>query len=246
MARLGIIAGSGAAYFPQFAGAEVCQAENQWGAVIDGIARWQEAGHEILFLSRHGLAGNIPPHRVNYRANLRALADLGADCVLALNAVGGITPQMEPGRLVLPHQLIDYTWGREHSYHGGDPEVPLEFIDFTNPYSDILRSNAIKAAALAGLLLLDRGVYGVTQGPRLETAAEIDRLERDGCDIVGMTGMPEAGLARELGLPYASCSLVVNWAAGRSAAAIHTEMSAFLRTGMLQAAALSKALLQLL
>jgi len=154
---------------------------------------------------------------------------------------------MAPGKLVLPDQLIDYTWGREHTYYAGETEeAPLEFADFTEPYSAFLRHKMIDASVQAGLDMLPDGTYGATQGPRLETAAEIDRLERDGCDIVGMTGMPEAALARELGLHYVSCSFVVNWAAGRSTADIHAEMGSFLRSGMLQSAALLKALLTVL
>ena len=247
MARLAIIAGSGAAFFPRIETAEIYPAANSWGVVAGGIARWIESEHEILFLLRHGPAANIPPHRVNYRANIQALKDLGADGVVALNAVGGITPSMAPGRLVLPDQLIDYTWAREHTYHSGEaPESQLEFIDFTEPYSSYLRQKVIQASLHAGLGILPDGTYAATQGPRLETAAEIDRLERDGCDIVGMTGMPEAALARELGLHYVSCSFVVNWAAGRSSADIHAEIGSFLRGGMQQSAALIKALLAVL
>lgn len=247
MARLAIIAGSGAAFFPQLETAAVHPAVNSWGVVAGGIARWIELDHEVLFLLRHGPTANIPPHRVNYRANMQALKDLGADGVIALNAVGGITSAMAPGKLVLPDQLIDYTWGREHTYYGGEaPESPLEFCDFTEPYSLYLRQKMIDASVHAGLGILPDGTYGATQGPRLETAAEIDRLERDGCDIVGMTGMPEAALARELGLDYVSCSFIVNWAAGRSTGDIHAEMGSFLRSGMLQSAALIKALLTVL
>jgi len=247
MARLGVIAGSGAAFFPQLESANVCQSANSWGVVAGGVARWTESGHEVLFLSRHGPDANIPPHRVNYRANIQALRDLGADGVVALNAVGGITPAMVPGKLVLPNQLVDYTWGREHTYYSGEAAgSQLEFVDFTEPYSQYLRQKVIDASASAGLEIVAGGTYGATQGPRLETAAEIDRLQRDGCDIVGMTGMPEAALARELGLHYVSCSFVVNWAAGRSTADIHAEMGSFLRSGMLQSAALIRALLKVL
>ena len=247
MAKLGIIAGSGAAFFPQIETAERHPAANSWGTVAGGIARWTELDHEVLLISRHGSTANIPPHRVNYRANIQALSDFGADGIVALNAVGGITAAMAPGQLVLPDQLIDYTWGREHTYYAGEQaESPLEFADFTEPYSALLRQKVIDASAHAAVSLLRHGTYGATQGPRLETAAEIDRLERDGCDIVGMTGMPEAALARELGLHYVSCSFVVNWAAGRSAADIHAEMGSFLRSGMLQSAALIKALLTVL
>jgi purine nucleoside phosphorylase len=152
---------------------------------------------------------------------------------------------MTPGTLVFPDQLIDYSWGREHTFHSGDaPGIALEFIDFTTPYSEVLRNNLIRAARDAGVPAQVKGTYGVTQGPRLETAAEIDRLERDGCDIVGMTGMPETALARELGMHYASCSFVVNWAAGRSVEAIHDAMGSHLQSGMLQSAAVLRTLLK--
>ena len=247
MAKLGVIAGSGAAYFPQVGSANIYPAANSWGAVVGGVARWTELNHEVLFVSRHGPDANIPPHRVNYRANIQALKDLGADGIVALNAVGGITPAMAPGRLILPDQLIDYTWGREHTYYGGGAaDCQLKFIDFTEPYSPCLRQKVIAASASAGIGIVAGGTYGATQGPRLETAAEINRLQRDGCDIVGMTGMPEAALARELDLHYVSCSFVVNWAAGKSTADIHAEMGYFLRSGMLQSAALIRALLTIL
>lgn len=167
----------------------------------------------VFFLQRHGSPRAIPPHQVNYRANLWALKSLGVEEVVAINAVGGISPGMGPGRLVIPDQLIDYTWGREHSVdEGGD--VPLMHIDFTEPYDRELRLALVDVAASARIPHEPSGVYGVTQGPRLETAAEVRRLARDGCDVVGMTAMPEAAIARELGLAYASICMVVNAAPG--------------------------------
>ncbi|MDX1605047.1 MAG: S-methyl-5'-thioinosine phosphorylase [Candidatus Competibacterales bacterium] len=176
-------------------------------------------GHPLIFLARHGDHHQWPPHRINYRANLWALQQAGVDRIVAVTAVGGITPAMVPGRIVIPDQLIDYTYDRRHSFHDGPPE-PVEHIDFTWPYSPALRRALINAARSLGLEIEEHGVYGATQGPRLETAAEIRRLERDGCDIVGMTGMPEAALARELGIDYAGCALVVNRAAGKTEAVI--------------------------
>lgn len=170
--------------------------------------------HEVLFLARHGQPHRIAPHLVNYRANLWLLRELGATAVVATNAVGGIAGAMAPGDLVIPHQIIDYTWGRQHTYMDVQE---LVHVDFSAPYDPALRER-LRAAALeldSGCSVFNGGVYGATQGPRLESAAEIDRLSRDGCDVVGMTGMPEAGLARELGLAYASVCLVVNRAAGR-------------------------------
>ena len=167
----------------------------------------------LVFLARHGYGHTIPPHQVNYRANLWALKEKGVTTVVSVASVGGITSAMAPGRLVVPDQLLDYTWGREHTFYQG--EQPVTHIDFTQPYSGALRLRILKAAASAGVAVMDGGVYATTQGPRLETAAEINRLERDGADTVGMTGMPEASLARELGLDYAAIAVVVNHAAGR-------------------------------
>jgi 5'-deoxy-5'-methylthioadenosine phosphorylase len=173
----------------------------------------QIAGHDAVFLARHGHGHTIPPHRVNYRANLAALQQRGASAVVAVASVGGIG-QCRPGDLVLPRSLIDYTSGRASTYFdGGDRNVV--HVDFTHPYAPELRACCLDAARAAGVALQDGGVYGAVNGPRLETAAEIDRMERDGATLVGMTGMPEAVLARELGLPYAAICVVVNHAAGR-------------------------------
>jgi 5'-methylthioinosine phosphorylase len=172
-------------------------------------------GREIVFLARHGEPHNIPPHKINYRANLWALHACGVREVIAVNAVGGISKDAETGVIVIPDQVIDYTYGREHSYFDGEDER-LEHIDFTVPYSDSLRARLLLAAQNIPCKVVDGGVYGATQGPRLETAAEIKRMARDDCDIVGMTAMPEAALARELGLAYASVCLVVNPGAGLS------------------------------
>jgi len=189
--------------------------ETPWGAPSAPLTLGRLDGLDIVWLNRHGDHHRIPPHRVNYRANIAALAAEGVDGVIALNAVGGITPAMTPGSLVLPHQLIDYSWGRAQSFCDGDDQ-PVAHVDFTHPYDRDLRQGLLVAARGAGLALVDGAVHGVVQGPRLETAAEIVRLERDGCDIVGMTGMPEAGLARERGIPYAALAGVVNPAAGKS------------------------------
>ncbi|HEX5055088.1 MAG TPA: S-methyl-5'-thioinosine phosphorylase [Gammaproteobacteria bacterium] len=185
-----------------------------------GIAEFH--GVELVFLSRHGVEHSIPPHLINYRANLWGLHQLEVEAVVAFATVGGITPRLAPGILALPDQLIDYTHGRLDTFY--DRNFSIErHIDFTQPYDEGLREKLSAAAASAGLQVISRGTYGVTQGPRLETAAEIRRMARDGCDMVGMTGMPEAALARELALPYACCAVVVNWAAGLSPAEISIE-----------------------
>ena len=169
---------------------------------------------EVIFLARHGYGHTIPPHEVNYRANLWALREAGADTIVSVASVGGIRNDIWPGTLVLPHQVIDYTWGRASTYFEG-PGQPVNHIDFTEPYSRTLREALLGAATAVGERIMDGGVYAATQGPRLETAAEINRFERDGADIVGMTGMPEASLAREIGLAYAAIAVVANYAAGR-------------------------------
>ncbi|MCP5161869.1 MAG: S-methyl-5'-thioinosine phosphorylase [Hahellaceae bacterium] len=169
----------------------------------------------VVFLARHGNPHRIPPHKVNYRANLHALKQIGIKQVVAVNAVGGIHPAMGPAQVVIPDQLIDYTWGRASTFFEDDLEH-VTHIDLTWPYTDSLRQRLIECAKSTQAPFSDFGVYACTQGPRLETAAEVARLERDGCHIVGMTGMPEAALAAELELDYACIGLVVNWAAGKT------------------------------
>ena len=187
------------------------------------------------FLARHGVDGSIPPHRVNYRANLWSIRQFQPDMIVALNAVGGINNDASPSRLYFPDQLIDYTWGREHTFSDGKL-APLQHVDFTEPFDRTVHQHLVDCAAQLDLDFTAAGTYAVTQGPRLETAAEIDRLQRDGCDIVGMTAMPEAALARELGLAYAVCAVVVNWAAGRgrSGEGIHAEIQRSIDAGMAQ------------
>ena len=170
---------------------------------------------DVVFLARHGYGHTIAPHQVNYRANLWALRDSGARSVVSVASVGGIRKDLGPGVLVLPHQVIDYTWGRPSTFFEGSG-APVNHIDFTEPYSNELRARLLKAAAASKEKIVDKGVYAATQGPRLETAAEITRLERDGADVVGMTGMPEAALAREISLEYAAINVVANYAAGRA------------------------------
>jgi 5'-methylthioinosine phosphorylase len=170
--------------------------------------------HEVVFLARHGYGHTIPPHEVNYRANLWALNDLGVKRVVSVASVGGIRADLVPGTIVAPDQIIDYTYGRAFTYFDGR-ERPVTHVDFTHPYERVLRRQILESARRAGVACLDGGVYAVTQGPRLDTAAEINRLERDGADMVGMTGMPEASLAKELELSYATIAVVVNHAAGR-------------------------------
>ncbi|MCW5598682.1 MAG: S-methyl-5'-thioinosine phosphorylase [Nitrosomonas sp.] len=170
--------------------------------------------HEVVFLARHGHGHTIPPHAVNYRANLWALHLFKPKRVIAVVSVGGIRSDLTPGKIVVPNQIIDYTYGRKFTYFD-NTDRPITYTDFTHPFCSNARDYLLKAAKLANELVIDGGVYAVTQGPRLETAAEVNRLEQDGADMIGMTGMPEAVLARELGLSYAAIAAVANHAAGR-------------------------------
>ena len=170
--------------------------------------------HEVIFIARHGYGHTIPPHLVNYRANMWALQEQGAKRVVSVVSAGGVRADLLPGTIVVPDQILDYTQGRAYTYFDGR-DKPVTHIDFTHPYCPVMRSGILEAARLAKETFVAGGVYAATQGPRLETAAEINRYERDGADMVGMTGMPEASLARELGLSYAAIAVVVNHAAGR-------------------------------
>jgi 5'-methylthioadenosine phosphorylase len=168
---------------------------------------------EVIFLARHGYGHTIPPHEVNYRANIWALHSVGVTRILAVNSVGGVSAAMGPGVIAVPDQLVDYTWGRKHTMFEGD--APVTHIDFTFPFCATARQLYLDAAAAVGIAVAGQGVLGVTQGPRLETLAEVNRMERDGCTLVGMTSLPEASLAREMGLSYATLALSMNHAAGR-------------------------------
>lgn len=197
--------------------------ETPYGAPSGPVERFSvESARELLFLARHGPAHDIAPHRVNYRANIQALADAGAAAVIAVNAVGSLDPNLPPGSLALPDQLIDYTWGRAMSFRDGTDET-LDHVEFADPFDHEWRARLLRAGEVTGVGLRDGGCIGVTQGPRLETAAEIRRLARDGCDLVGMTTMPEAALARERGLPYVTVAVVANHAAGIGSAPIRME-----------------------
>ena len=177
-------------------------------------------GRSVAFLSRHGPDHDIAPHRINYRANIRALRDAGIERIFAVAAVGAIAPGLDSSDIVVPHQIVDYTMSRTGTFFD---EGRVVHVDMTHPYTPALRDRLLRGAAAAGIAVHDGGVYGVTEGPRFETVAEIDRMERDGCTLVGMTAMPEAALARELGMEYAACAVVSNPAAGRGPAEIALE-----------------------
>jgi 5'-methylthioinosine phosphorylase len=209
---LAIIGGTGVYKLATLDDVETRHVDTPYGAPSGPVRVGTVLGKRVAFLARHGEGHSLPPHKINYRANLAALKALGATRVLALNTVGGITERFGPRVLACPDQVIDYTWGRISTLceEGGE----VLHVDFGDPYTPMLRHKILAAARVTGVKVVEGGCYGATQGPRLETKAEIARLRRDGCDLVGMTGMPEAGLARELGLDYACLAIVANWAAG--------------------------------
>lgn len=229
-----IIGGTGLTQLAGFTLHEAVFMDTPYGPTSADILRGKYAGREVLFLARHGHPHRIAPHQVNYRANMWALKKAGAQAVIAVNAVGGIHADMTSGHFCVPHQLIDYTYGREQTYFEGDIDH-VTHVDFSYPYNEPLRQRLIGALVAEGFRFSSHGVYGCTQGPRLETVAEIARMERDGCDIVGMTGMPEAVLAREQSLPYVCLALVVNPAAGKSSGVITmAEIEAALNEGIVK------------
>lgn len=212
---LAIIGGSGLTQLSNLENVRREVARTPFGEPSGALTFGHMCDREVVFLARHGYGHTIPPHRVNYRANIMALKRAGAKEIVSVASVGSIRCDLSPGTLVVPHQIIDYTWGREATFfEGGDTAV--RHVDFTHPYDGALRARLLAAAQAADDHAVDGAVYAATQGPRLETAAEVDRLERDGADLIGMTGMPEAALARELELPYAALNVVVNFAAGRA------------------------------
>jgi 5'-deoxy-5'-methylthioadenosine phosphorylase len=212
---LAVIGGSG---LSQLANLDVSHREvlrTPYGEPSGAVTFGQICGRPVAFLARHGYGHTIPPHEVNYRANIWALSKRGVTGIISVASVGSIRADLKPGDLVIPDQIIDYTWGRKSTYHEG-PDCKVTHIDFTEPYDRPLRERLINAAGAVGIPVSMSAVYAATQGPRLESAAEINRYERDGADLVGMTGMPEAALARELEVPYAAISVVSNYAAGRA------------------------------
>jgi 5'-methylthioadenosine phosphorylase len=212
---LGIIGGSG---LTQLANLDVSHREvvrTPYGEPSGPLSFGRIGSQDVVFIARHGYGHTIPPHLVNYRANMHALDSVGVTQVVSVASVGGIRADLGPGALVVPHQIIDYTWGREMTFQSGG-DGPVVHVDFTEPYAAEVRKMLLDVARRIGEPVTDGAVYATTQGPRLETAAEINRMQGAGADIVGMTGMPEAGLARELDLPYAALCVVANWAAGRA------------------------------
>ncbi len=223
MNKIAIIGGTGLASLEGVEITETKEVDTPYGSPSSALSFGHFGGQEIIFLPRHGNPHVIPPHKVNYRANIHALKENGVKKIISVNAVGGITPEMHPGRIVVPEQIIDYTYDRNQTFYE-DNLNEVTHIDFTNPYSTVLRKKLTETSVISSLNVFIGGVYAATQGPRLETAAEIRKIEKDGCDIVGMTGMPEATLARELGIHYLCLALVVNWAAGKTDEEITMDM----------------------
>ena len=213
---LAIIGGSGFASMPGLEAVRREVVRTPYGEPSGALTFGSIDGRGVVFLARHGYGHTIPPHQINYRANIWALHARGAKNVVAIAAVGGIRDGLEPGAVIIPDQIIDYTHRRAATFFDL-ADRGVQHIDFTLPYSPALRAACLKAAQASGEAVIDGGVYAATQGPRLETAAEVNRLARDGADVVGMTGMPEAALAREIGFAYATIAIVVNHAAGRGA-----------------------------
>ena len=215
MAVLAIIGGTGLTAISELKINEKKRIETPHGNTSGPLVFGELAGKKIVFLFRHGDNHTIPPHKINYLANIWGLHSVGVTHIIATACVGSINKNVSPEKIVIPDQIIDYTYSRKHTFFESETDQ-VTHIDFTYPYCDELRQMLLHAAKDSNMNVHQKGTYGATQGPRLESIAEIDRMERDGCDIVGMTGMPEAVLAKELGICYATLAISANWAAGRS------------------------------
>jgi 5'-methylthioadenosine phosphorylase len=213
-APLALIAGTGFYEIPQIDSPVVSDIETAYGTARITRGAWH--GRDVIFLTRHGASHSVPPHLVNYRANIRALADLGVEEVIAVNVVGGIDPSLKPGSLALVDDFIDYTSGRAGTFFDGVQESGVRHDDMTDPYDRALQDQLRTAAQDVGVPLAEHAVYVCFDGPRFETAAEIKMAASWGATVVGMTGCPEVALAREAGLRYASIALVSNPATGVS------------------------------
>ncbi len=234
MAQNGLVAvigGTGMNQWPGLDVRETRRVSTPFGEPTAPLLLGRIAGVDVIFLARHGEGHKLAPHAINYRANIWALREAGAASVVAIAAVGGIAKGLPPAALAIPDDVIDYTWGRAHTFFDG-VEQPLKHAEFSTPYTPRVCRALVQGAAAAGIEVMNGGVMGVAQGPRLESPAEIRRMQRDGCDMVGMTGMPEAALARELELHYAALAVSVNWAAGVGSGDIHGEIARFIAEGM--------------
>lgn len=228
-----VIGGTGMNQWPGLEIEERRSVDTPWGAPSAPLLFGRAYGVRAVFLARHGEGHKLPPHAINYRANLAALGQAGVTAIIAIAAVGGIADWFAPGEVAIPDDVLDYTWGREHTFSDGREGSALRHVEFTQPYTPRLREVLLNAAASANVPVSGAGVMAVTQGPRLESAAEVRRLQRDGADMIGMTGMPEAALAAELGITYACLAVSVNWAAGvKGLGDIHAEIEQSIDAGM--------------
>lgn len=232
MSMIAVIGGTGMNQWPGLEIKKRLEVPTPYGATSAPLLQGRIYDCDVIFLARHGEGHKIPPHGINYRANIWALREAGISDVIAIAAVGGIADWFEPATLAVPDDLIDYSWGRAHTYADGSAGSQLKHIEFNAPYHPRIRQALIESAAAAEVPTHDGGVVGITQGPRLETPAEIRRLRNDGCDMVGMTGMPEAALAAELELPYGCLAVSVNWGAGIGSGDIHAEIERTVTAGM--------------
>jgi 5'-methylthioinosine phosphorylase len=246
MSRLAIIGGTGLSQLADLKNIKRDSISTPYGKPSADFITGELNGKEVFFLARHGNPHSIAPHNINYCANIWGLKQLGVEGIIAVAAVGGITSEMVPAHIAIPDQIIDYSYGRKHTFFE-DENDPVTHIDFSYPYCQSLRSHLIRAAKQAGIAISPIGTYGCTQGPRLETAAEIKRMEQDGCDLVGMTGMPEASLAKELGINYAAVCVIANWGAGKIEGEITmAEIEQNLHKGMANAALLLKTVIEII
>jgi 5'-methylthioadenosine phosphorylase/5'-methylthioinosine phosphorylase len=245
MTKLAIIGGTGLTQLSDLTIIKRDKLTTPYGAPSADFITGEFNHKEVIFLARHGNPHTIAPHKINYRANIWGLKQLGVEHIVAVAAVGGITSEMVPAHIAIPDQIIDYSHSRLHTFFE-DENYPVTHIDFSYPYNQKLRAALIIAASHANISISPMGTYGCTQGPRLETAAEINRMEKDGCNVVGMTGMPEAGLAKELEMDYAAISVIANWAAGKTEGEITmADIEHNLHAGMANTALLLKAFIDL-
>ena len=211
MPKIGVIGGSGLYQIPGLMIKEYINLTTPFGSPSDTYMIGVLSGKEIVFLPRHGLKHHIPPHRINYRANIWGFKELGVEQIISVSAAGGIGFDIRPGMIIIPDQILDMTNGRDSTFYDGDEVV---HIDFTEPYCPELRDALFRGGEHSGIELRNSGIYVCMNGPRLETKAEIKMFLNMGVDIVGMTAMPEAALAREAEVCLAGVVVVTNYAAG--------------------------------
>ena len=223
---LAIIGGTGLYQMGEGVGAERLTVNTRYGPCQ--VERLDAGGVEVAFLARHGFDHSVPPHRVNYRANIAGLRELGVTSILASAAVGSISEQLPPGSLALLSQFLDFTRGRASTFFDGDGGE-VKHVDVTDPYCPHLRGELAATAAALGEKLHPEATYVCAEGPRFETPAEIRMFRQLGAVVVGMTSVPEVVLAREAGMCYAAIALVTNWAAGVSPEPVrHGDVSSFM------------------